>query len=109
MERWSFLIAISVALAASPGPDALTQDFQTPQAAADPGVPATATPVPRGIPTPVGSTPIKDNSFLIEEAYNQEEGVVQHISNWMRDRATNDWIYTFTQEWPIGSQTHQFS
>jgi hypothetical protein len=24
---------------------------------------------------------IQDNSFLIEEAYNQEEGVVQHILN----------------------------
>jgi len=27
------------------------------------------------------SEPIEDNSFLIEEAYNQEAGVVQHISN----------------------------
>lgn len=25
-------------------------------------------------------SPIQDNSFLIEEAYNQEDGVVQHIS-----------------------------
>ena len=24
---------------------------------------------------------IQDNSFLVEEAYNQEPGVVQHISN----------------------------
>ena len=28
-----------------------------------------------------GEAPISDNSFLIEEAYNQEPGVVQHISN----------------------------
>jgi hypothetical protein len=50
---------------------------------------------------------MKDNSFLIEEAYNQEEGVVQHILNVRRkDR---DWLATFTQEWPIYGQTHQFS
>ena len=31
-------------------------------------------------PTP----PIADNSFLIEEAYNQDPGVVQHISTFSR-------------------------
>ncbi len=50
---------------------------------------------------------IQDNSFLIEEAYNQEAGVVQHI-NTLR-RQGRDWTYSFTQEWPLGSQTHQFS
>ena len=50
---------------------------------------------------------IQDNSFLIEEAYNQEAGVIQHTSTLRRQR--RDWFYTFTQEWPIGSQTHQFS
>ena len=54
-------------------------------------------------------SPIQDNSFLIEEAYNQEEGVVQHINTFQRTRKTGDWIYTFTQEWPIGGVTHQFS
>ena len=31
--------------------------------------------------------PIQDNSFLIEEAYNQEKGVIQHIQTYqlMRD------------------------
>jgi hypothetical protein len=53
--------------------------------------------------------PIQDNSFLVEEAYNQEEGVVQHISTFTRDRETKDWVYTFTQEWPVFSQTHQLS
>ena len=53
--------------------------------------------------------PIQDNSFLIEEAYNQEEGVVQHINTFQRLRGSGDWIYTFTQEWPIGSIKHQFS
>ena len=50
---------------------------------------------------------IQDNSFLIEEAYNQEPGMVQHIANLRRqDRS---WYFAFTQEWPVLSQTHQFS
>jgi hypothetical protein len=57
---------------------------------------------------------IKDNSFLIEEAYNQEPGVVQHIFNWVRGWSwesghSRTFDFVFTQEWPIGSQTHQFS
>ena len=58
---------------------------------------------------------IQDNSFLIEEAYNQEPGVVQHIVNIAHSvtrRAGLDgqrWSFIFTQEWPLGSQTHQFS
>src|SRR5512143_1899109 len=52
---------------------------------------------------------IQDNSFLVEEAYNQEPGVVQHISTFLRDRQTGDWIYTFTQEWPVGGLAHQLS
>jgi len=51
---------------------------------------------------------ISDNSFLVEEAYNQEAGVVQHISNFRRDRA-GDWLFTFTQEWPASSQRDQLS
>lgn len=53
--------------------------------------------------------PIRDNSFLIEEAYNQEPGVVQHILLFDRDRATRDWELGFTQEWPFLSQDHQLS
>jgi hypothetical protein len=53
--------------------------------------------------------PIQDNSFLIEEAYNQEEGVVQHINTFQRFRNSGDWVYAFTQEWPLGGLTHQFS
>jgi Putative MetA-pathway of phenol degradation len=63
------------------------------------------TPVP---PQDKSAAPIQDNSFLIEEAYNQEEGVVQHINTFMRQRH-GDWLYTFTQEWPVGSQKHQLS
>ena len=50
---------------------------------------------------------IQDNSFLIEEAYNQEPGVVQHILT--ARRQGRDWTLNFTQEWPLGSQAHQFS
>jgi hypothetical protein len=53
--------------------------------------------------------PIQDNSFLIEEAYNQEAGVVQHISAFALARGTRAWAYAFTQEWPVSSQRHQLS
>lgn len=54
---------------------------------------------------------IEDNSFLIEEAYNQEAGVVQHIfqSVYSNDPRQRGWAFTFTQEWPIYGQDHQFS
>ena len=44
---------------------------------------------------------IQDNSFLVEEAYNQNFGVVQHISSFTRFFDSKDWNYTFTQEWPV--------
>jgi hypothetical protein len=53
--------------------------------------------------------PIADNSFLMEEAYNQEHGVVQHISGFLWRERAKSWLYTFTQEWPLGGQTHQLS
>jgi hypothetical protein len=53
---------------------------------------------------------IEDNSFLVEEAYNQEFGVVQHIQNFQRYWNSKDWIYTFTQEWPVDANPrHQLS
>ncbi len=52
--------------------------------------------------------PIRDNSFLIEEAYNQEAGIIQHINTFTRTRG-GDWLYTFTEEIPVSSQKHQFS
>ena len=54
-------------------------------------------------------TPIQDNSFLIEEAYNQPAGVVQHINTFSLDRRGKTWGYTFTQEWPLFTQRHQVS
>ena len=50
---------------------------------------------------------ISDNSFLVEEAFNQEAGVFQNIFGMLR--TDNAWIPAFTQEWPLGSQKHQFS
>jgi hypothetical protein len=58
---------------------------------------------------------IMDNSFFIEEAFNQEPGIVQHIltgfGNVTRLSGPDDraWDLIFTQEWPIFSQKHQFS
>jgi hypothetical protein len=53
---------------------------------------------------------IEDNSFFIEEAYNQEDRVVQHINNGKYSLGnTHDFEYSFTQEWPVFSQKHQFS
>jgi hypothetical protein len=58
---------------------------------------------------------IMDNSFLIEEAYNQEEGIVQHIFNGIYsfnrfgsggERRVD---LSFTQEWPAYGLKHQFS
>jgi len=54
-----------------------------------------------------GPEPVRDNSFLLEEAYNQEAGVVQHISLFVRSRETGDWAYAFTQEWPATTWRHQ--
>lgn len=52
--------------------------------------------------------PIQDNSFLVEEAYNQESGVVQHIST--VERADDGgWGYALTQEWPLFGLRHQLS
>ncbi len=54
--------------------------------------------------------PIEDNSFLVEEAYNQEPGVVQHISTaTFFPRPQREFLYAFTQEWPLGSRSHQLS
>jgi len=58
---------------------------------------------------PKSSAPIQDNSFLIEEAYNQEDGVVQHISSFERLTNSHDWVYTQTDEWPLRSLRHQVS
>ena len=54
---------------------------------------------------------IQDNSFFVEEAYNQEPGVVQHTCNLpiLFTGHEKNISPIFTQEWPIFTQTHQFS
>jgi DtxR family Mn-dependent transcriptional regulator len=54
-----------------------------------------------------GPFKITDNSFLVEEAFNQEAGVFQNIFGAIRINGT--WAASYTQEWPLASQTHQFS
>jgi DtxR family transcriptional regulator, Mn-dependent transcriptional regulator len=51
---------------------------------------------------------ITDNSFLVEEAFNQEAGVVQNIFGIYRP-GDGSWVSAFTQEWPVRVQAHQFS
>lgn len=59
-------------------------------------------------PRPLAAqAPLQDNSFLIEEAYNQEHRVVQHIST--AELHHGSALYSFTQEWPVRGQRNQLS
>jgi hypothetical protein len=69
---------------------------------------AAAQQAPATPPDPSRPFEITDNSFLVEEAFNQEAGVVQNIFTWTRGR-DGIWNATFTQEWPAPGMTHQFS
>lgn len=51
---------------------------------------------------------VLDNSFLVEEAFNQDPGVVQSILG-VNIGEGGDWEATFTQEWPFVTQRHQLS
>jgi hypothetical protein len=62
-------------------------------------------PAPKEEPRGFG---IIDNSFLVEEAFNQEPGIFQNIFTWTRD-ADGMWTGVVTQEWPLPNMTHQFS
>lgn len=53
--------------------------------------------------------PIQDNSFLVEEAYNQERGVVQTILTYQRVAGSPAYVSTLTQEWPAPGIAHQIS
>jgi hypothetical protein len=50
---------------------------------------------------------ITDNSFLVEEAFNQEAKIFQNIFNGVH--GGDEWAFAFTQEWPLVTQTHQLS
>jgi DtxR family Mn-dependent transcriptional regulator len=51
---------------------------------------------------------IEDNSFFVEEAFNQEPGIVQSILGgaFLQD---SGWGLIFTQEWPAPNMRHQLS
>jgi hypothetical protein len=91
------------------GPVGVAAAFEQTPVADEPPTPSPESKPPRPIDA------IRDNSFLIEEAYNQEPGVVQHI--WTAQFGKNDrgdandrtWDLSFTQEWPVFSQRHQLS
>jgi hypothetical protein len=51
---------------------------------------------------------ITDNSFLVEEAFNQEPGIFQNILTFQR-ASGGAWETAFTQEWPLFTQRHQLS
>ena len=72
---------------------AVTLALPDPSAAADPppGPPRHNTPVVRVSAPP---SPIQDNSFLLEEAYNQEPGVIQHVSTFQRNSGVG-WALDF--------------
>jgi hypothetical protein len=73
-------------------------------------LPALAKPPEAATTSAPAATPIQDNSFLIEEAYNQEPGVIQHISTFTHLWTCKDWVYNFTEEWPVpGHSRHQLS
>jgi DtxR family Mn-dependent transcriptional regulator len=66
-----------------------------------------AAPEDAGNQVPSRPWEILDNSFLVEEAFNQDAGVFQNIFGVYA--AKGEWQATFTQEWPLFSHVHQFS
>jgi hypothetical protein len=54
-----------------------------------------------------GQPLIEDNSMFIEEAFNQETGIIQHISNLVLDEGSIS--YSYTQEIPLDDFRHQLS
>ncbi len=54
-----------------------------------------------------GQPSIEDNSMFIEEAFNQESGVIQHISNFIF--TGKEFAFSYTQEIPLADVKHQLS
>jgi hypothetical protein len=75
---------------------------------------AVAWPADAGAQQPAAAAPsarpfeIVDNSFLVEEAYNQESGIFQNILGAVRNEG-GQWSASFTQEWPAPGVQHQLS
>ena len=52
---------------------------------------------------------IEDNSFLLEEAYNQTWGAYQFIQTYQTFERSDTYAYSFQNEIPITDKVHQFS
>lgn len=61
------------------------------------------------VPFTAYSAAIEDNSFLLEEAFNQEWGVYQFIQKYQTSERAGGYEYSFENEIPITDKTHQFS
>lgn len=68
---------------------------------------ANAQTLPKTADNGVRKFEILDNSFLVEEAFNQEPLIFQNIFSWSFDG--DGWEATFTQEWPLFGVKHQLS
>jgi hypothetical protein len=86
---------------------ALILSFARPARAGEPEAAAASASEGRSL-AELNSSPIQDNSFLVEEAYNQEDGVIQHIS-FFQYLSTGTWAFTQTDEWPLRTIKHQLS
>jgi DtxR family Mn-dependent transcriptional regulator len=68
-------------------------------------------PAPTIQPAAAGETEspfkIEDNSFFVEEAFNQEPRIFQNIFGAIRQNG--QWVATFTQEWPAPNEKNQLS
>jgi hypothetical protein len=58
-------------------------------------------------PAAVPEFGIVDNSFFVEEAFNQDPGTFQNVAV-VRASGGSATDLAFTQEWPLGSLRHQF-
>ena len=112
--RIAFLALASLAIAAPLG-RAQEFDLQATNVPEVSGIPLLAEYEPGAAGGEAEPEHIRDNAFLVEEAFNQEAGEVQHISNWiiLWDRFSGghsrEFANTYTMEIPLGSQKHQFS
>lgn len=61
-----------------------------------------------GMEPPPSRFGITDNSFFVEEAFNQEPGVFQNIFVFERSNS-EAWSTRFVQEWPAPGMRHQLS
>ncbi len=97
--RRALWVALILAVGLCPG----TAAAQTP-------LPATTTPADSPAAAATDSSrpwEIQDNSFFVEEAFNQTPGVVQTFFGGAFN--SSGWLMTFTQEWPAPGLKHQLS